>query len=83
MSETFERRYPVTEAQVIVRDRLAEGWTLLGLEGLWVDDDGIRPDLDYVFDGSPDGSRDAEAISAMLATWPRSESFCVEVLFVR
>lgn len=56
---------------------------MLGLEGLWTDEDGIRPDLDFIFDGSPRGVRDAKAVSELLATWPRSDASSVEVLLNR
>lgn len=83
MNETFEKRYPVDEAERVISERLAHGWSLLGLEGLWVEDDGVRPDLAYIFDGSPDGLQEAAAVSALLEAWPRNESFCVEVLLMR
>ena len=70
VSETFEQRYPVDQAVRVIADRLAQGWSLLGIEGLWVGDDGVRSDLDYVFDGSPDGLRDVAAVSSMLDSWP-------------
>ena len=83
MTETFEQRYPVSQAKEVITARLGSGWSLLGLEGLWVEEEGVRPDLAYIFDGSPEGLGDAEAVAALLASWPHDESFCVEVLLVR
>lgn len=55
----------------------------MGLEGLWVDDGSVRPHHNFIFDGCPDGFHDAGVVSAMLATWPRDESFCFEVRMIR
>jgi hypothetical protein len=38
-----EDRYPVSQALDIIASRLAEGWALLGLEGLWVEEGSVRP----------------------------------------
>ena len=83
VSETFEQRYPVDQAVRVIADRARSGMVAIGIEGLWVGDDGVRSDLDYVFDGSPDGLRDVAAVSSMLDSWPHDVSFCVEVLLMR
>jgi hypothetical protein len=83
VTDTFEQFCPVEEAEEVITGRLAQGWSLLGLEGFWVDEDGLTPDLTYIFDGSPQGLHDAQAVEALLETWPREESFRVEVLLVR
>lgn len=77
------RRFPVDRAVDVIASRLAEGWSLLGVEGLWLEDDSVRPDLGFILDGSPDGERDPKAVSTMLASWPHDESFRVEVLLMR
>jgi hypothetical protein len=75
VTEAFDQRHPVSQAKEIITARLDQGWSRLGLEGLWVEEDGVRPDLAYIFDGSPEGLGDAEAVAARLASWPHDESF--------
>lgn len=74
--------FPVDEALRVVEERLAGGSAVLGVDGLWVEDDGVRPDLDYIADFSPHGLQDLDAIAASLGTWPRADGFCVEIVFV-
>ena len=56
-------RYPVHQAQQVITDRLSGGSSVLGIEGLWVRGNEVRPDLDYIADFSPDGLTDLAAIT--------------------
>lgn len=76
-------RYPVQQAQLVIADRVADGSRVSEVRGLWVFDEDIRPDPDYLLEFSPDSSGDAEEINSRLESWPRDEAFCVEIVVIR
>jgi len=81
MTDSHER-YPIQQAEQVIADRVASGSSVLGVEGLWVIENEVRPDLNYIADFSPDGLTDLNAITETLRQWPRDDAFCVEILFV-
>ena len=82
MNESRER-YPIHEAQQVISDRVTSGSSVLGIAGVWVVGDDVRPDPQYVADLDPGGSNDPAALADLLAGWPQDESFCVEIEFAR
>lgn len=81
MTDSHER-YPIREAEQVIADRITGGSAVLGIEGLWVRNREIRPDLNYIADFSPDGLTDQGAVADVLRDWPRDDAFCLEIMFV-
>lgn len=81
MTDSHER-FPIQEAEQVIADRIAGGSAVLGIDGLWIRDNEVWPDLNYIADFSPDGLTDRSAIAEALRDWPRDDAFCVEILFV-
>ena len=76
-------RYPIDQAEQVVRDRLANGgaWVLT-MDGMWVDENGrARPAVDHSIDYGPDGSNDVEKIVEVLQNWPQEGDFYVLLRF--
>lgn len=69
MTDSHER-YPIQEAERVIAERLAGGSAVLGIEGFWTRDNGVRPDLDYIADFGPGGLTDQSATAAVLRGWP-------------
>jgi hypothetical protein len=81
MADAHER-FPVAQAEQVIADRVSAGSLVLGIEGLWVAENEVRADINYIADFSPNGLGDVGEITEVLQSWPRDESFCVEILFI-
>lgn len=84
MADTTNDRYPVQQAKQVISDRFADGWRLLEMKGVWVDEDGtVRADEAPTFEGGPDGVTSMDDLTPVLEEWPQDDAFCVELVMAR